>query len=267
MYTLGQFQLDYDAVQWHHMVMQYHGQTGHIPDITFYCDGQAIASNPASGDPSYTFTNTDFTTPADSVTIGSAYLSGLYGFDGDIAAVRVYSRLLTPREILYNYNFGIRSDDNILSDINNDGVIDFLDFSQVANSWSTQPQDLGWYAKADLNADWLIGIDDIAAMCSQWLNPNSGNTFKDGPFKVLFSNDSTNMPGLDSWFHVPGSTAKILINGAVDETTGVGIDAHMLQPSLTWAPFWKSRYLPTKEHYDWYRRTYKIGRASCRERV
>jgi hypothetical protein len=74
------------------------------------------------------------------------------------------------------------------------------------------------------------------------------------PFRVLFSNDSTNILSCVSPYHQkrqPLSTE--MIQATVDEVAGV--DVHMLQPGLCWVPWWKSRSYPTAEHYRWVKET------------
>jgi hypothetical protein len=84
------------------------------------------------------------------------------------------------------------------------------------------------------------------------------------PFKVLFSNDTTNILTCTSPYNERGcmaldpATAKQAfcpcafdaskLEATVDETADVGIDVHMLQPGLGWAPWWKSRHYPFTEH-------------------
>ena len=84
------------------------------------------------------------------------------------------------------------------------------------------------------------------------------------PYRVLFSNDTTNIltcrspysawagMGLDPATGKPtyrpcGFDASKL-EAAVDETASMGIDVHMLQPGLGWVPWWKSRHYPYAEH-------------------
>ncbi len=84
------------------------------------------------------------------------------------------------------------------------------------------------------------------------------------PYRVLFSNDTTNIltckspynkragMGLDPatgkpTYHPCGFDASKL-EATVDETAGKGIDVHMLQPGMGWVPWWKSRHYPFSEH-------------------
>jgi hypothetical protein len=84
------------------------------------------------------------------------------------------------------------------------------------------------------------------------------------PYRVLFSNDTTNILtckspynergglGLDPatgkpTYHPCGFDASKL-EATVDETAGMGVDVHMLQPGVGWVPWWKSRHYPYAEH-------------------
>jgi hypothetical protein len=86
------------------------------------------------------------------------------------------------------------------------------------------------------------------------------------PFRVLFSNDTTNIETCDSAY-CPGITwvkdpqgpraddryhtlpfTEAMLQATVDETSGVGIDVHLLQPGVGWVPWWKSTVYPFEEH-------------------
>ena len=70
------------------------------------------------------------------------------------------------------------------------------------------------------------------------------------PFRVVFSNDCTNIRSCPSPFHKRGEpfTADKL-RASVDETIGTGIDVHMLQPGFGWVPWWKSKVLPPEQYF------------------
>ena len=75
------------------------------------------------------------------------------------------------------------------------------------------------------------------------------------PFKVLFSNDTTNIETCTSPYHNKGEPFRPeMLEATVDETTGV--DVHMLQPGLGWVPWWKSKVYP--DHYRWWMKTYGL---------
>ncbi len=47
-----------------------------------------------------------------------------------------------------------------------------------------------------------------------------------------------------------------MLKASVDETTGVGLDVHMLQPGLGWVPWWQSTVYP--DAYQWFQQTYQV---------
>jgi len=68
------------------------------------------------------------------------------------------------------------------------------------------------------------------------------------PFRVIFSNDTTNTLTCTSSYHKKGEPFRAeMLEGTVDEVPGV--DVHMLQPGLGWIPWWKSKVYPADEHY------------------
>jgi hypothetical protein len=77
------------------------------------------------------------------------------------------------------------------------------------------------------------------------------------PFKVLFSNDTTNIETCTSPYSPSefDKHAKIgqpftpqMLQGTVDETANTGIEAHMLQPGVGWVPWWNSKAYPYEQH-------------------
>ncbi|MHC4123768.1 MAG: hypothetical protein ACYSSI_09365, partial [Planctomycetota bacterium] len=71
------------------------------------------------------------------------------------------------------------------------------------------------------------------------------------PFKVLYSNDTTNITSCTSPFHKRGEPfTDDMLRATVDEAAGC--DVHMLQPGLGWIPWWKSKAYPADEHYRWF---------------
>jgi len=70
-------------------------------------------------------------------------------------------------------------------------------------------------------------------------------------FKVLFSNDTTNVLTCTSPYHKKGQPfTEDMLRATIDEAKGV--DVHMLQPGLGWIPWWKSRQYPIDEHAHWF---------------
>ena len=81
-----------------------------------------------------------------------------------------------------------------------------------------------------------------------------GEKMKKAPYKVLFSNDTTNILTCVSPYHKKREPFKEeMLEGTVDETAGIGIDVHMLQPGLGWVPWWQSTVYSAEEHARWYK--------------
>ncbi|MEP6671250.1 MAG: hypothetical protein ABJF10_18960 [Chthoniobacter sp.] len=79
------------------------------------------------------------------------------------------------------------------------------------------------------------------------------------PFRVLYSNDTTNLLGCASPWRTKGVPfGAELIEASVDEVAGL-VDAHFLQPGLGEVPMWPSKVEPLDAHYRWMRETYGIG--------
>ena len=78
------------------------------------------------------------------------------------------------------------------------------------------------------------------------------------PFRVLFSNDTTNITSNASPFHKRGEPfTEYKLRASVDETVG-NSDVHMLQPGGGRVPWWKSKIAPADEYYKWLRDTARV---------
>ena len=78
------------------------------------------------------------------------------------------------------------------------------------------------------------------------------------PFRVLFSNDSTNICSNVSPFRKGGEPFRpAMLQASVDETVG-SADVHMLQPGGTWVPWWRSKVCPADEHYRWLKQDVRL---------
>jgi len=72
------------------------------------------------------------------------------------------------------------------------------------------------------------------------------------PFKILYSNDTTNILTNTSPWHAKGRAFNpAMITASVIETADTGVDAHFLQPGMGWVPWWSSRQYPYAEHVRW----------------
>src|SRR4051812_5783416 len=84
-------------------------------------------------------------------------------------------------------------------------------------------------------------------------------TARKAPYRVLYSNDTTNVLGCTSPWHAKGAPFRPeLIEASVDEVAGL-VDAHFLQPGLGEVPMWPSKVEPVAGHYRWIRDTYGLG--------
>ena len=80
------------------------------------------------------------------------------------------------------------------------------------------------------------------------------------PFHVLFSNDTTNILTCVSPYHKKGEPFREEdLKATVDETTGIGIEVHMLQPAHGWVPWWQSEVYSIEEHHKWWREHYGVA--------
>ena len=78
------------------------------------------------------------------------------------------------------------------------------------------------------------------------------------PYRIFYSNDTVNTVSCLTPYHAKDEpfTERALL-ASVDETAGIGVDVHMLQPGLTMVPWWKSRQYSYEEHIRWFEQTYR----------
>ena len=94
----------------------------------------------------------------------------------------------------------------------------------------------------------LLSLLSLSAFAKEKVKP---------PFKVLYSNDTTNTLTCESPFHKEDQPISMyMLDATVDETAGTGVNVHMLQPGFTWVPFWQSKVLPVEDHVAWWNETY-----------
>lgn len=78
-------------------------------------------------------------------------------------------------------------------------------------------------------------------------------TREKAPYKILFSNDTTNILTCVSPYHQKGEPFREkMLKATVDETSNTGVEVHMLQPGVGWIPWWKSKVYPADKHYRWF---------------
>ena len=79
------------------------------------------------------------------------------------------------------------------------------------------------------------------------------------PFRVLYSNDTTNITSCVSPFRQAREPFReVMLEATVDEVAGK-VDAHFLQPGLGMVPMWPSQVLPLAEHYAWIKERYGVA--------
>lgn len=80
-------------------------------------------------------------------------------------------------------------------------------------------------------------------------------TVRKAPFRVLFSNDTTNIESCPGPIKKRGEPfTEGHLRASVAETAGRGIDVHLLQPGLGWVPWWPSEVVPMRRHVEWLKR-------------
>lgn len=85
----------------------------------------------------------------------------------------------------------------------------------------------------------------------------AANVRTKAPFRILYSNDTTNITSCVSPFHAAREPfRKEMLEATVDEVAGL-VDAHFLQPGLGNVPMWPSKVLPLEEHYAWIKDRYR----------
>ena len=80
------------------------------------------------------------------------------------------------------------------------------------------------------------------------------------PFKVLFSNDTTNILSCVSPYHGKDQAFRPeMLEASIDETALTGIQVHLFQPGVGVVPWWKSRQYSYENHAKWFKQTYGVG--------
>lgn len=79
------------------------------------------------------------------------------------------------------------------------------------------------------------------------------------PYKVLFSNDTTNIinePCGNPYCGDPRVFDAEKMKASVDEVADTGADVHFLQPGFSWIPWYESRFYTREEHADWFKKRF-----------
>lgn len=78
-------------------------------------------------------------------------------------------------------------------------------------------------------------------------------------FRLLYSNDLTNIASCVSPFHRSGEPFRPeMLEATVDEVADTGVDVHLLQPGLGTVPLWPSQDYPLDEHAAWLRERFGL---------
>ena len=105
------------------------------------------------------------------LTLGGA-IAGGSGYDGSMAEMIVYDRVLSAAEIFevasylatrYDIAYG-GSEPPMTGDANDDGLVDDDDLSLLLSSWG---QDVGW-ENGNFNGDNIVDDDDLSLLLSNW---------------------------------------------------------------------------------------------------
>jgi hypothetical protein len=78
------------------------------------------------------------------------------------------------------------------------------------------------------------------------------------PYKILFYNDSDAETCISPYRRKDEPYSPEWLKASVDETAGIGIQAHFLQPGTGWIPNWKSKIYPAEEHFRYYKEKFGI---------
>lgn len=98
----------------------------------------------------------------------------------------------------------------------------------------------------------LPGISSLTAS-------ESSASKRKAPYRLLYSNDTTNILSCISPYHQAREPfTQAMLEASVDEAADAGTDAQLLQPGLGWVPWWKSSVYPMAEHEAWLKETYGI---------
>lgn len=80
------------------------------------------------------------------------------------------------------------------------------------------------------------------------------------PYRVIFSNDTTNILSCVSPYHKKGETWRPeMLEASVDEVAGHGVDAHFIQLASGQVPWYQSKVYPIEEHHRWWQERFKVG--------
>lgn len=86
------------------------------------------------------------------------------------------------------------------------------------------------------------------------------------PFRIVFSSDIHAIVDTESSYRKEGELFRPeMLEAAIDETAGIGIDVHKMVPGFGWVPRWKSKSYPIEEHWKWYVQKFGEPKGKIRE--
>ncbi len=142
--------------RWHHVsAVLFDDYTPSVDEIALYIDGDVEISPYANN------TQAVNTSSAANVLIG-ARIDGLSSkgfYTGLIDDVRIYNRALSAADIRDIYRA-----DALIGDLSSDGVVDFADFSSIAQSWQKAGS-----CNGDVTCDCAVDMDDFMILADEWL--------------------------------------------------------------------------------------------------
>jgi len=99
-------------------------------------------------------------------------------------------------------------------DLNEDGIVDLGDFSQLAEKWrSTDCESSGWCQGTDLDESGQVGLSDLAVITGHWLDDTFTN--QAGPPRVI------NLIASNITTHTATLNGQVVYNGTDDPTVEI----------------------------------------------
>ena len=79
------------------------------------------------------------------------------------------------------------------------------------------------------------------------------------PYRVLYSNDATNITTCVSPYHRKGERWRPeMLEATVDEVAGTAVDVHLIQLAHGQVPWYPSKLYPLEEHHAWWKERFGV---------
>ena len=153
---------DLELHRWYHFVNVTHKEDDYQGTQEAYLNGQTMPSHFNYGERNNPYFFDDVPSK-DVCWIGRGfyrYKSELFYLHGRVDELRIYDRPLNQLEVKQLYDQGCHCDD---SDINGDKQVNMKDFAIFANNWLTDN------SEADINDDGVVDFLDLSKLSSCWL--------------------------------------------------------------------------------------------------